>query len=168
MTTWIRLPPIVFVALVLQTALVPELRVLGVAPNVLLLPGVAAAVVAGPERGATVGFVCGLLADLYLVRSPFGLSALTSSLAAYAVGLLQGSLLDAPWWTAVVSVAGGSALGTVLFTLGGAVVGQPTLPTDDLLTVVGVVALVNAALSVVAVPVLRWAIVDAGPSKVGS
>ena len=78
---------LVFV-LVVQVELFSELRIWGVMPELLLGVSIAAAWVAGPDRGAVVGFVAGLLYDLYL-PTPLALTALAYVLVAYGVGLIS-------------------------------------------------------------------------------
>lgn len=156
MTLAARLPPLLVVAVMLHTAVLPQLRIAGVSPDLLLLIGIAAGMVAGPDRGALVGFAAGLLADCFL-QTPFGLSALTYSLVAYAVGVLQTRILHAAPWIPVVTAIGASAVGVILFAVLGAVVGQAHLLERRLLDVVLVVALVNGALALLVVPPVRWA-----------
>ncbi|MEA2703532.1 MAG: rod shape-determining protein MreD [Actinomycetota bacterium] len=76
MTPSLRLPPVLLFALILHTAVFPQLRIFDVAPDVLLLFAIAGGLAGGPDRGAVLGFVAGILADLFL-QTPFGLSALT-------------------------------------------------------------------------------------------
>lgn len=152
----VRWPPVLLTAVVLQTAVLPELRVLGVAVDVLLLLAVAAGIAGGPDRGAVVGFVAGALADLF-VQTPFGLSALAYCLTGYAVGALHGSVLPASWSAPVLSAGLGCAAGVVVFAALGSVVGQAGLLGLHLVRVALVVGLAGAVLSLVALRVVRWA-----------
>ena len=163
MTAATRLPPVLLIAVVLHTAVLPQLRFFGVAPDVMLLVGIAAAITAGADRGAAVAFGAGLLADCFL-QTPFGLSALAYSLAAYAVGAVQSTILHADWWIPVLTVFMGSVLGVVLFAGAGAVLGHEHFISLRLPTVALVVGVANALLGVPAVRIMRWAVVpDAGP-----
>jgi rod shape-determining protein MreD len=159
MSLWAKLPPVLFVALVLHTAVLPDTRLFGVAAEAMLLLAVVAGIEGGSQRGAVVGFVAGLLADLF-VQTPFGLSALAYSLTGYAVGGLQGSILRASPWIPVATSAVASGGGMVVLALTGAVVGQSHMVTGDLWQVAIVVAVLNGALSLVVVPVMRWAIAE--------
>ena len=78
---------VVFV-LVVQVELFSELRIWGVMPELLLGVAIAAAWVGGPDRGAVIGFIAGLLYDLYL-PTPLALTALAYVLVAYSVGLIS-------------------------------------------------------------------------------
>ena len=153
----IRLPPVLLAAVVLHTAVFPNLRLFGVAADVLLLLPIAAGIAAGPERGALVGFAAGVLADCFL-QTPFGLSALTGCLIGWCVGSFQTGVLHASRWIPVVTALVATALGILTFALIGAVLGQDHLLSGRLLTVVGVASVLNAVLSPAAVPIMRWAV----------
>ena len=60
----LRLALVLFGGLVLQTAVVPHFAVAGRIVDVMLLLAVCAGMLAGPERGATVGFFAGVGTDL--------------------------------------------------------------------------------------------------------
>ena len=165
MTTATRLPPILLVAVVLHTAVFPQLRVFGVAADVLLLVAIAAGLSAGADRGAAVGFGAGLLADCFL-QTPFGLSALTYSLVGFGVGAFQETVLHRGRWITLVTALVASALGVVLFAAIGTVLGQDDLVALRLFGIAGVVAVLNTALAPAVVRVLSWAVepsLGAGP-----
>lgn len=165
MTLLARLPPVLLVALMLHTAVLPQLRVLGVAPDLLLLLGIATGIVAGPGRAALVGFVAGLLADSFL-QTPFGLSALCYSLVGHLVGVLQAGILHAGLWvpTAIAVVA--SAGGVVLFGVLGAVLGEEQLLDGRLLVVGAVVAVLNGLLLPLVARPVRWALCAEAPTGI--
>jgi rod shape-determining protein MreD len=152
---WVRLPLVAFVALALQTSAMAELRIFGVAPDLVLLLAVAGGLVAGPERGAPAAFVLGLAFDLVL-QTPFGLSALAYSVAAFAIGYVQLSVLRAGRIFPMLAVAGASALAVVVYALAGIVFGLQRVIGVQLLPVLLVVPLVNGLLAPVALPVMRW------------
>lgn len=156
MTAATRVPPVLLIAVVLHTAVLPQLRLFGVAPDVLLLVGIATAITAGADRGAALAFVAGLLADCFL-ETPFGLSALAYSLAAYAVGAFQETILHADWWIPVLTTFVGSVLGVLLFAGAGAVLGHEEFISLRLPTVALVVGAANAVLGLPAVRIMRWA-----------
>lgn len=156
MTLAIRLPPLLVVVLMFHTAVLPQFRVLGVAPDLLLLLGIAAGIAAGPDRGALVGFIAGLLADCFL-QTPFGLSALSYSLVGYGVGVFQTTILHAALWIPVATAVVASAVGVALFAVLGAVVGESQLLSGRLVTIVAVIALVNGMLLLVLARPVRWA-----------
>jgi rod shape-determining protein MreD len=82
-----RTAAVLLLVLVLQLELFSELRLWGVMPELLLGVSIAGAWVAGPDRGAVIGFTAGLLYDLYL-PTPLAMTSLAYVLVAYAVGLI--------------------------------------------------------------------------------
>lgn len=165
MSPAVRVPPVLLLAVVLHTAVFPQLRVLDVAADVLILLAIAAGIAAGPERGAIMGFVAGLLADSFL-QTPFGLSALTYSLVGWSVGSFQTRILHATWWIPMLTAALATAAGLSLFAALGFVVGESHLLSMRLLPILGVTALWSGLLSPLFVRLLRWSLV-VDPTRVG-
>ncbi len=157
MSTATRLPPVLLVAVVLHTAVFPQLRVFGVAADVLLLVAIAAGLSGGADRGAAVGFCAGLLADCFL-QTPFGLSALTYSLVGYGVGAFQATVLHQGRWITLMTTFVASAIGVLLFAAIATVVGHDDMVTLRLFGIAGVVASINAAMALGAVRALSWAV----------
>jgi rod shape-determining protein MreD len=157
-TPAVRVPPLLLVVYVLHVAVFPQLRVDHVMANVMVLVAIVTGGVAGPERGANMGFVAGLLTDL-LLQTPLGLSALTYSLVGWWVGSFQTRILHATWWIPVVTAAAATAAGTLLFAALGYVVGQDQLVSMRLVPIVGVTALWSAVLSPIFIRAFRWALV---------
>ena len=152
----VRVIALVSLLVLLQVAFVSQLRVDRISADVLLLFSVACGVAAGPDRGALVGFFVGLGYDVFL-QTPFGLSALAYSLVGFAVGSLQSGILRATWWIPVVTAAGASAGGIVLFGVLGAMVGQPDFVSPRLALIAVVVGFMNAALAPAASRAVAWA-----------
>lgn len=151
-------------ALVLQVGVVADLRVLDAVGDLLLLTTVAAALVDGPDRGATWGFAAGLLYDLVL-DTPFALSALTYALVGYLVGLAAAALTrPAGWWPVGIAVAAGFGA-TTLYTIVAHLVGEP-YPFGDVPRVGLTVALWNAALVLPACSLLRRVFGRSEPDRV--
>lgn len=155
--TRIRLPLVVFVALALHLSLFLDTRVGDAHPRVLLLMAIAAGFLAGPERGALVGFGLGVLADLF-VQTPFGLSALTYALVGFAVGGLQSGIIRAAWWIPSLTAMVASFAGVVAYALLGALIGQPYAISAHLVTVAAGVGLMNAVLAPLVVRAMAWAL----------
>jgi rod shape-determining protein MreD len=89
----VRIGLLLVLAVLIQTTLGSDLRVLQVAPDLMVLMAVCGGLAGGPEAGAWVGFWSGLLADMFLT-TPIGLSALTYCLIGAAVGALRESFLQ--------------------------------------------------------------------------
>ena len=159
---WARAGLVVLVALVLHTAVLPQLRVADVRPDLMLLLAVLGGLAAGPQVGAVFGFACGLSVDL-LLQTPLGLSALTFSLVGYGVGAFQGVLLRSAFWLTPAVAAAASALGVLAFAIVGAVLGQGHLVSASTLTVMGLVALLNALLAPPTARAVAWALREDEP-----
>jgi rod shape-determining protein MreD len=146
----LRIASILFVAIMAQTTIAPDLRIRGVAPDFMLLIAICGGLSGGSEAGAFVGFFAGLLADSFLTDTPFGLSALTLCLIGCGVGVLRVSVLpDMRLLTPVVAF-GSTVAGVVLFVALGDVVGQHELIAGGrswLIRVAGVEAVWAAVLS---------------------
>jgi rod shape-determining protein MreD len=146
-----RIGVVLVVALLVQTTLGSDLRVDGVAPDLLLLVSICAGLVGGARAGATVGFFAGLLADLSLTTTPLGLSALSWCLVGWIVGALRVNYLpDARSLQPVIGLVS-TALGVILFLVAGGLAGQGMLSAPGhayLERVVVIEALWNAILIV--------------------
>lgn len=152
----VRLVMVAMAILTLQTTLLSDLRPFGVVADLMLGFSAAAGVVGGPEKGAMVGFLFGLLFDLALV-TPFGLTALTYGLVGFFVGLAKLSItVGQAWWLTMLLVFAGSALGVVLFAALGTIVGEQGWVDSGLIKVALVVGVVNGLLGPLMLPVQRW------------
>lgn len=153
----VRLPPFLLAAVVLHTAVLPQLRPFQVGADGLLLVAVCAGLAGGSRAGAWVGFGTGLLADCFLA-TPFGLSALANGVVGWAVGSLAGRLLRPGHWVLPATVFGASAGGVVVFAVLGTLFGEHGLVTGRLLGVALLVGLLNALLGPAALAATRWAV----------
>lgn len=149
-----RLLVLVLGVVVVQFGLMPDLRILGVQPDLLALTGVAAGLAAGRVVGAEAGFAAGLFADMFHL-TPFGLSALAFCAVGWAVGTLNERVSHTTWWIPPVIAAIGAGAGTTLFAGFGAVVGESRMLSTDLIRIVAVVAAVDAALGPAAIALAR-------------
>lgn len=157
MTSKVRLAFVLFVALSLHQSVFATIRAGDAHPQVMLLVAVATGLVAGSERGALIGFVAGLLADLF-VQTPLGLSALAYALVAFAVGSVQSGILRSAWWLGPATALVGSFAGVLLYGLLGALIGQSHFVSPRLVVVAAAVAAMNAVLAVAVVRAMGWAL----------
>jgi rod shape-determining protein MreD len=151
-----RVVLVVAVVLTIQQALLAGLRVRGAHPDLMLLLPIAFGLVGGSERGAAMGFVSGLLADLF-VGTPFGLSALVYTLVGFGVGMTEGDSLGGGWWVTPLTATVASAAGVLLYAGLGAAVGEGQMLHAHLVTVTIVVAVVNGLLAAPTARLARWA-----------
>lgn len=153
--SWARLAVVIFVALVLQVCLLARFSYDGARVDVMVLLAICAGFVAGPERGATVGFAAGLSFDVVLA-TPLGLSALVYTVVGFAVGSASGSVMRSAWWIAPLVAAVASAAAMIFYAVVAEVLGQGSFDGPPLLSIVVVVCAVNALAAPVAIRAVRW------------
>ena len=152
----IRYVVIIGTAAFLQYTLFSQFRIAGVSADLFLVVAIAAGIVAGSERGAVIGFICGICLDLLIV-TPFGLGAISGLAAGLVAGLLEGATIhSARWLTAAIAFIS-SGVGVLAFAVAGALLGRPDLLSLRVLTVMVVVGASSALLVFPAVRVCRWA-----------
>ena len=154
---WVRFPLVIIVALAVQRSLFTDMRPLDAIADIMLLLVLAAGMVSGPRDGAICGFVIGIAYDLML-RTPFGLSALTYAMVGYAAGYLQALVSAAPWWAAMLIMGAASAVSIAGYAVVGTVFGLRDAVNLHLITVMGVVGVINLLLAMPALWVQRWAL----------
>jgi rod shape-determining protein MreD len=145
-TRALRLVPLGLAVVITQVAVFPELRLLGMVPDLGLVAALAVAWHDGPEAGAWFGFAVGLVFDLFLA-TPLGLSAISYALVAYALGTLR-PMFDGRvgWLTVAFGFLGGLAGGT-LFALFAILTGADELQRLHTVAVVVNTALYDALLA---------------------
>jgi rod shape-determining protein MreD len=84
----IRLCVIAFLAVILQSAVVGQLHIFGVPPDISPLVVMAIGLLLGSTTGAAFGFGVGLLLDLALLQT-LGISSLLLTVIGYAAGRLR-------------------------------------------------------------------------------
>jgi rod shape-determining protein MreD len=154
-----KVAAVILGALVLQVCLFSKFSFDGARPDVVILVAVAAGFVAGPERGAIVGFAAGVSFDI-LLTTPLGLSALVYALVGYSVGVLSGGVMRSSRWIAPAVAAVATGVGMVLYAMIGEVLGIEALKGPSLTAIVVVVAALDALLAPGAMAALRWARTD--------
>ena len=141
--------------LALQNTIFADMRPAGVSLQVMLGFAAAAGAAGGPERGATVGFVLGLMFDLG-TGGPLGSSSITMGLAGFVAGYVALINIERQWWLAAIFVALGAGIGELAVPVVRSFIGDANVYSDHLYTVVPLVALAAAVASPVLVPVSRW------------
>jgi rod shape-determining protein MreD len=147
---------VLFVLVTLQTTLFADLDFFGAKGDIMLLLPIAAGINGGRDRGAIVGFLSGMTLDLVVHGTPTGFFALGYTLVGYIVGMAQAGVLRAAWWIPVLTTLGGSMLGVVTLAVVGKFLGLEGLFNRHLLTICAVVAIINAALVLPMMRVVRW------------
>ena len=157
MTTALRLGVVLLSAAVLQRGLFAEVRIAGVAIDVLLVVTIAAGFVAGEQPGAVTGFAAGLLLDLLHFDGPLGLWALTYCLVGFVTGRFQRSVVRSARWVPMVTAAVATVGANLLYVALAFLVDQRNLVDGDLVQILAITAVADALLILPALRVLRWA-----------
>jgi rod shape-determining protein MreD len=163
--TALRIALVLALFVTVQQTLILDLRVGGVHPDIMVLLPIVAGIVGGPARGATMGFVAGLVSDLFL-PTPFGLSALVGCLVGFGVGAATVALDRTAFWLPPVAALAGSAVYELAYAVLGSVLGQPQMLHVDLLRIVVLVAVTNAVLAIPALRLVAWALPQASTEGV--
>ena len=112
---------------VVQTALAADLRVAGVAPDLMALIAILAGLAGGAEAGAVMGFFSGLLMDMFLASTPVGLSALTYCVIGAIVGAGRASVMPERSLVVPVIALFATASAVLMFVAFGEILGQGQL-----------------------------------------
>ena len=157
-----RLIPIGLILLALQKTLFVELQPFGVIIQLVMAFAASAGVAGGPERGAMVGFVMGIMFDL-AIGTPLGSSAIAMGLAGYVAGWADVIRIETTWWLAAIFVGLGTAVGELAVPVIRRFTGEEDAFVPELVKIIPVVAVAAAALSIVLVPLARWSLGLARP-----
>lgn len=159
---WLLVLALVVTALLVELVALPLLGLPGAVPDLLMVTVIAVGFVAGPIRGASTGFVAGLLLDL--VPPADGILGL-SAVILVTVGYLAGMLGAEPDRSPLASVGltallcGGAVLGLAL--VGGIVI-DPRVTWDRVPSLVLTQAAYAAVLAAFVLPAVSalWRRVD--------
>jgi rod shape-determining protein MreD len=88
-----RLAVMALVTVLLQTAALSQVSLLGATPDIAPLVVASVGLLAGPVAGALMGFGVGLLTDVALLQT-LGISSLVYVIVGYATGLMRDSARD--------------------------------------------------------------------------
>ena len=147
--------------LLVQSTVVLWVRIDGLHPDIVWLLPVTAALLAGPETGAIVGFGSGLAFDLVL-PTPLGLGALVGCLLGYSVGVATAAVDRRAVWLRPLAALVGGVGADMLFSVLGAIFGQQQMVQVDFLSLFAVVAVSSVILVLPVSRLMRWALQTSG------
>jgi rod shape-determining protein MreD len=139
----------------LQISVFGDIRVFGVAIQVVLAFCAAAGIPGGAERGAWLGFVVGLMYDLG-TAAPLGQHALAYGLAGFTAGLVNAVAVDPHWWLSMIFVALGAMVGELSIPIIETFVSSGGWQGQRLGRILPVVAVSSVLLSPLFIPLGRW------------
>jgi rod shape-determining protein MreD len=157
----------VLTALLVQTTVVNRIPLPDGRPDLLVLVVVALALVRGPEYGAVLGFVCGLLADVVPPADhTVGRLALAYAVVGYAAGLLEDAEERSVLATVLV-VAACSAAAVVAYAGIGALLGDERITISALRSSLVATVIYDVVLAPFVVPAVSGAARRADPAGYG-
>jgi rod shape-determining protein MreD len=152
----VRIAFVVFVVLMAQSTFILSVRLGGVHPDLLWLLPITAALLGGPDVGASVGFWSGLVFDLFL-PTPFGLSALIGCILGYTMGSATAAVDKRAVWLRPLAALVGSVAADMLFAVTGAVLGQGEMVQINFVALFSVVAVSSVIVVLPVSRLMRWA-----------
>ncbi len=141
------------VLVLLQATLLARVRVLGVAPNLLLVAVIAWSLLHGIEEGLLWGFVGGLGVDL-VAGLPLGVSSLALMVVCFLGSIGKTTVFPGNLTLPIFVVALATPLHGWIILLTEAVAGTPVNWVTDTVRVIGPELLLNAALTIPVYPLL--------------
>lgn len=134
------------IVLILQTTILPLMRIWGIMPDLLLVLVIFTALFYGSLTGGVVGFAAGLLQDL--IGGPYlGLGALSYFLTGYLIGYLESRVNKDNILATFSLVLAGSFVASVAYLLGQGLLSSLSLSINLFWRVFGLGALYNACLA---------------------
>jgi len=152
----VLLTVVILTALLLQTTVFADVRLLGARPELMYLLTIAFGVLEGPASGAVTGFAGGMAQD-FLLNAPKGITGLTLTLVGYSVGMLRQYIVSPSPMLPVFLVAGGTFAGVLFYGIVSFLLGQLSIGWLYLFRVALLSGLYNAILTPLVFPLLRRA-----------
>jgi rod shape-determining protein MreD len=161
----VSITAIVVTALLLQSTVFADLKLLGVRPELMYLVTITIAILEGPREGMVVGFFGGMAQD-FLLNQPKGITALTLTLVGYAAGLARQYIVSPSPLLPTLLVATGTALGVAFYQVVAFLLGQLEEPLSYAVRVTLLCALYNAILTPILYPLIRRVVEGSRPTRV--
>jgi rod shape-determining protein MreD len=145
---------VVLTALVLQSTLFAQVKLVGVKPDLVYLVTIILAFLEGPSSGALAGFAGGLAED-FLLNQPKGITALTLTLVGYSVGMIRQYVVSPSPLLPVVLVGTGTVAGVLFNQLVTFLLGQGHVTMGYALRVALLSGAYNAVLTPLLFPLIK-------------
>jgi rod shape-determining protein MreD len=150
----VSLVVVILTALLLQTTVFADIRLLGARPELMYLVTILFAMLEGPASGAVTGFAGGMAQD-FLLNQPKGITALTLTLLGYTVGLLRTYIVSPSPILPVFLVAVGTFGGVLFYGVVSFLLGQLDTSWWYLIRVAALSGVYNAILTPIVFPIIR-------------
>lgn len=142
------------VAVLVQTTIFHTVRPFGASPDAVLLMVIACGQWLKPEPAVLLGFLGGLMLDLF-GTAPLGLHALAYTLAAYAT-VRVGDRFNYGLYFGVSAVGAITFSGIATVALIGTLFGEGTLGSPGIVSTLVLVPLYNTVLGLAVLPMTNW------------
>jgi rod shape-determining protein MreD len=161
----LALVAIIVTAILLQSTIFGQIKLLGVKPELLYLVTVVLAILEGPREGMIFGFVAGMSEDFFL-NQPKGATALTLTLLGYTVGLARQYIVSPSPLLPTLLVAVGTFCAVCVYQLVRFLLGSLEIRTVEFFRVGLLVAAYDTLLTPLAYPILRRVFEGSRPQRV--
>ena len=165
MRRFFTLTAVIVIALLAQTTVFADVRLLGARPELMYLLTIVFALLEGPSSGAISGFAGGMAQD-FLLNQPKGITALVLTLLGYAVGLARQYITSPSPLLPTIMVAVGTAGGVAFHAIVSFLLGQFDHPMGYTTKVTLLTALYGAILTPIVYPILRRVTESSRPRRV--
>jgi rod shape-determining protein MreD len=150
----LSLVAILITAVLLQSTVFSQVRLLGAKPELMYLVVIVLAIIEGPAEAAVVGFAGGMFQDFFL-NQPKGITALTLTLLGYTVGLARQYIVSPSPLLPTMMVAGATFAGVLFYETVSFLLGTLEADTVFFLRIAVFSALYTAMLTPLVYPLLR-------------
>jgi rod shape-determining protein MreD len=156
---------ILVTALLLQSTVFSQVRLLGAKPELVYLVVIVLAILEGPTEGAVVGFAGGMFQDFFL-NQPKGITALTLVLLGYTVGLARQYIVSPSPLLPTLMVFAGTFAGVAFYETVAILLNTLHTDTVTFFRIAGFSALYTALLTPIVYPLLRRVFEGSRPRRV--
>jgi rod shape-determining protein MreD len=156
---------VIVTALLLQSTVFAQIKLLGVSPELLYLVTIVIAILEGPTEGMVVGFAGGMMQD-FLLNQPKGITALTLTLLGYTIGMARQYIVSPSPLLPTFLVAAGTAAGIAFYETVSFLLGGLDQPLGYSVKVILLTSLYNAVLTPIFFPLLRRMFEGSRPTRV--
>lgn len=110
------------ISLLLQSTVLPYLTVGGVTPDLVLVLAILYTIFQGPKRGVAMGFVLGIIEDIFLGRF-IGMNALTKGITSFIIGWFSQRAFRENILVPILAMVSATLFNELLFLCVGKIVG---------------------------------------------
>jgi len=161
----LSLAGIIVTALLLQSTVFSQIRLLGAKPELVYLVVVLIAFLEGPSEGAIIGFAGGMAQD-FLLNQPKGITALTLTILGYTIGLSRQYIVSPSPLLPTMLVAFGTFGGVVFHEIVSFLLGVGQIDIGYLLKTALLSSIYGALLTPLAYPLIRRVAEGSRPRRV--